>query len=242
MNLRLPGMGSGPDKPATLGDPESTERNHESTGLMGMPAGSASMDYSAQSMDTGSAVAPHAAAPIIRGVAVLGLLLAIAGTGLFTMRSMGKKGLVEDPDVKIDVGAISEASDSVVTTDHVELLEDLRGAGEFAQVSLDNVQMNPFTMRIVNENQPVSVPLSRQETEEERLAREKAARLAEAQREFDKLKLNSVMAGSVPLAQISGKLVRIGDLVNERFKVNNISGRSVELVAEGQTFVLVIGE
>lgn len=244
MNLRLPGMGDASDKPAMLGDDAGGGAERSGGGPMASPGGpsSPSMDFSAQSMDSGSAMAPSAAAPLIRGLVVLGILLAVAGGGLMTMRSMGQRGLVEDPDVEIDLKAFTEGEGSVVTTDHVELLEDLRGAGEFAQVSLDEVQMNPFTMRMPIETRPVAERPSNQETEEQRLAREKAERMAALQQEFSRLKLNSVMAGTVPIAQISGTLVRVGDLVSERFRVSRIEGRSVELQAEGEVFVLVIGE
>jgi len=242
MNLRPLGMGDGPDKPAMLGGDDGSGADQGAPSPMSTPGGSASMDFSAQSIDSGGAMAPSAAAPLIRGLVVLGVLLAVAGGGLVSMRSMGQRGLVEDPDVKIDIKAFTEGDASVVTSDHLELLEDLRGAGEFAQVSLDNVQMNPFTMRVPTEARPTVQRPSNQETEEQRLAREQAARLAELQREFSRLRLNSVMAGAVPIAQISGTLVRVGDLVSERFRVSRIEGRSVELQAEGQVFVLVIGE
>jgi hypothetical protein len=242
MNLHMLGKGSGGDsKPATFSG-DTTDRANESSGLMGMPAAGGSMDYSAQSIDNGSALAPHKSASLVRAVAVLAVLLAIAGTGLITMRSMGKKGLIDELEVKIDVNAIAEAGDGVVTTDHVALIQDLRGAGEFVQVPLDNVQMNPFTLRIAAEAKPVAANTPRPETEDERQARERAERLAVAQREFQKLRLNSVMGGSVPIAQISGNLVRVGDIVSERFRVQKISGRSVELAAEGEVFVLVIDE
>jgi hypothetical protein len=241
MNLRLPGMGGENDKPAMLGDPGqgsavdpiAADRSHGPT---------PSMDFSPQSIDNGSAMAPSAAAPLIRGLVVLAALLAVAGGGLFTMRSLGQRGLIEDPDVKIDIKALTDSEASVITSDHAEVLEDLRGAGEFAQVTLDDVQMNPFSMRVPNAAPVTTQRPVNQETEEQRLARERAAMIAELQQQVSRLRLNSVMAGAVPLAQISGNLVRVGDILNERFTVAKIEGRSVELQAEGQVFVLVIGE
>ncbi|MGP1347303.1 MAG: hypothetical protein ACTS3F_11635 [Phycisphaerales bacterium] len=248
MNLRLPGMGEGSDKPAVLGDGNGGGSGAAPERTMGgMPAGaggsSPSMDYSAQSIDAGGgAMAPSAAAPLIRGLVVLGVLVAVAGGGLFVMRSMGKRGLVEDPNVKIDMDGITAVSEEVTGDDHSALLEDLRGAGEFAQVPLDNVQMNPFTLRVPTEQKAVVAREAPGESPEQRAERERAERIAALQRDVERLRLNSVMAGSVPIAQISGTLVRVGDLINERFRVSKIEGRSVELTAEGQVFVLVIGE
>jgi len=73
--------------------------------------------------------------------------------------------------------------------------------------------------------------------EARRLA-ELQARLAKVQSEFNKLELNSVLGGSMPIARISGEAVRVGDKIGDYFTVVAIHGRSVELSAEGEIYTL----
>ncbi|MFN7430836.1 MAG: hypothetical protein ACK5TP_09670, partial [bacterium] len=49
---------------------------------------------------------------------------------------------------------------------------------------------------------------------------------------------NSVMAGGRPVARINGRLVRVGDKLDEVFRVAAITGRGVQIQADGHVFIL----
>ena len=51
-----------------------------------------------------------------------------------------------------------------------------------------------------------------------------------------------MIGGRVPVAQISGDLVRIGDRIGEYFVVVAIEGRLVRLEADGREFTLTLDD
>ena len=76
-----------------------------------------------------------------------------------------------------------------------------------------------------------------------------AARIAAENRrkidtKFNSLTLNSVMAGRVPVAMISGKMVKVGEEIDGMFIVGAIrpKERTVELLADGRTYTLTMEE
>lgn len=46
------------------------------------------------------------------------------------------------------------------------------------------------------------------------------------------------MAGGRPVARINGRLVRVGDKLDEVFRVAAITGRGVQIQADGHVFIL----
>ena len=58
---------------------------------------------------------------------------------------------------------------------------------------------------------------------------------------FGKLKLESILNGVKPVARISKETVAVGDTVDSIFKVMSIKDRSVELMCDGEVFVLELG-
>jgi len=180
----------------------------------------------------------------LSGTLILLLVVAVAATTLFTMRRIGLAARFKMPDIKIDY-PIEKADLSVITKDHERMIEQLRSSEELVQVPLEQVQMNPFALRVPGStSQPTAATgPTAAEREAARLAAERQKRLAELQGKAKNLKLNSVMgSGSVPMARVSGQLVRVGDLIQELFIVARIEGRSVTLMADGQEFVLTLGE
>jgi hypothetical protein len=67
-----------------------------------------------------------------------------------------------------------------------------------------------------------------------------AARKTALLNEAGKLVLHSVMGGKRPLARIDDETVTVGDTVAEYFTVTEISGRSVTITADGESFTLTM--
>lgn len=77
--------------------------------------------------------------------------------------------------------------------------------------------------------------------EAERLERERAARAEQVTREAENLELQAVLGGRSPVARISGRTVREGDVLVELFEVVHIDARSVIIEADGRQFELRLG-
>ena len=172
------------------------------------------------------------------GSMVLAVVILAAGGVLVAMRQFGLGPGAELATVKIDYPLDEQ---NQLKTDHVKVLTDLQATDEVKQVPLEEIQMNPFEWRALKPKE--SVKAGRAEVDPEELSRKQL----EAQRQkiidaASRLELNSVIGGRVPLARISGDMVKVGDVVGEIFTVTSITGRSVDLRAGEQTFTLTLGE
>ncbi len=173
------------------------------------------------------------------GFIVLIAVVAVAGGALWGMRQMGMSGnisLAGDLVIDEDIDAITAR---VENSDHGEILSELEASNDKPVVPLDDVEQNPFAweglIKVAEatpfQRQPVIDP-------EEEARRRREARARELETTFGRLRLNSVLGGTVPVARISGEMVRVGDTIGEHFEVTAIGGRSVDLVADGRTFIL----
>lgn len=171
------------------------------------------------------------------GAMVLGLVLCIAGATLFGMRSLGNAGKIALLDIKIDypLDGASKAS----LKDQQLVLQDLRSSTELKQVPLEEVQMNPFEWRGLGPAETQRAGPGVDPAELSRRAREQRQR--DIDMAFGRLVLNSIIGGRIPVARISGEMVKVGGKVGEYFTVLSIDGRSVVLVADDKQFVMTLG-
>jgi hypothetical protein len=170
------------------------------------------------------------------GVAILVIVIGLAAGLLMGMRHLGMGPKVSLANIDIDYAFDSDAP--APSKDHSRVLHDLQTGGKFRRVPLEMVQTNPFAWRsLVPPDTAATGPdpadLTRKQAEARRKAIADAAKM---------LVLNSVMAGRIPVARISGELVKVGDTVGEYFTVQAIGGRSVDLEADGQVHTLTLGE
>lgn len=172
------------------------------------------------------------------GFAVLAIIIVIGSGLLFGMRKLGMAGGVELIDIKIDYPI--DEKDRAAGPDHKTILEDLRTSGQVVQVPPEFVQMNPFEWK--EESRTSEVEDDSALREAERVRKAQAARDSEIRSALASMKLNSVMGGRTPMAQISGQLVRVGDTLPAGFVVMRIEGRSVTLAVDSREFVLTLGE
>ena len=175
----------------------------------------------------------------LSGMAVLLIVVGAAGAVLLAMRQLGLGPSLNFADIKIDYPL--EGPGVGPGGDHLRILTDLKSSHEVAQVPLEDVQMNPFEWKAIK---PVETVKAEQAAvdEAELSRRELEAHQKRLDSALAKLKLNSVLAGRVPVARISGEMVRVGDVVGELFTVTAITGRSVELAAGERVFTLTLGD
>ena len=175
---------------------------------------------------------------IPESAALLLLVVAVAGGGLYAMRKMGLGSKLQFTSVQIDYQLGGDILDGKVQ----DLLADLRD-NEIEQVPLSQVQKNPFQL-IGNELSVADVHRrnpneSAEEAERRRNIEERQRMIIRA---YADLNLNSILLGRVPVARISGQTVRIGDVVEGLFQVKTISAMAVDLEVDGKLYTLSLGE
>lgn len=175
---------------------------------------------------------------LLSGRAILVTVVVAAAGLLFAMRQLGMGSGLAFAEIKIDYPL--EGADPNKEKDHEKILSDLQDRG-IQPVPVEAIRMNPFEWKVRGE---AEVALAQQvEVDAEELSRrEREALNKQLDDEFAKLRLNSVIGGRIPVARISGELVKAGDKIAERFTVVSISGREVVLEAGGRTFSMSFGQ
>ncbi len=175
------------------------------------------------------------------GGMVMLLVVALVAAGLLLgMRKLGMTRRIEMVDFKIDY-PIEKAELQRLSKDHEEVLSELKASGELVQVPLDKVQTDPFEWKL-------SERRVQRDTQDDAALEAELARKAAEDRKRDlenraaRLKLNGVMGGRVPVANIGGTLVKVGDTIDDTFTVKAIEGRTVVIEADGAEFTVSIGE
>lgn len=173
---------------------------------------------------------------------VTALVLLVSAVMLYGMRQAGMRSGMTFTEVKIDYQR-EEVSPAMQAAQR-RILEDLQRSERPVQIPADKLAKNPFELTSVTAtaapSEDRSLAEAQRQAEAARQAR--AEHLEKIQSTLATLHLKSVMEGRVPLARINDQTVRVGDTVGEFFKVTRIDGRSVELTAEGQAFVLEMSE
>lgn len=175
-------------------------------------------------------------APYIAGA----IVVSVSAATLFAMRKygMGEGIRFEHTDVRsvgADVPRVDAAKYGLV-------MERLSSSNTPMQVPSDVIDKDPFFF----ERDRAVVEHTDNSAEQERLARERAERdrLAQERREQDlrvayaRLRLNTVIDGRVPVANINGQIVGVGDRVDDIFEIVSISNGVVTLKADQLTFTL----
>ncbi len=171
-----------------------------------------------------------------QGAAVLVLVALVGGGAIFTMRQFGLGSGFHYDDISIDYPMNAQQVSG--GNDYEDVLSDLTNHS-LPHVALQELRPKPFELKSEHvEEREFEAVIG--ETPEERAVRMQAERDSALQREFTKLTLNSVIGGSRPIARISGTAVRPGDIINDVFVVEKITGRNVYLSAEGRQYTLTM--
>lgn len=185
---------------------------------------------------------PARKASKLGGYLLLALVVGSAAGVLFLMRTIGMRAHVAPIEFTLDYPLERIDAGALISGDHDRLLADLNVSNKVVQVPLENVQMNPFAWRSGEPEEAAQSPAGGIDPDAARKVQAEARR-RELENAAGNLTLHSIMGGGrVPLAQISGKVVRIGDVIDDTFTVRAISGRTVELECEGHVFTLSLGE
>lgn len=173
------------------------------------------------------------------GFVLLGLVVVIAGSLLYGMRAYGLSGRLEVLDIKIDYFPKEDEVEQRAAAEHERLLEALKASTQVVQVPPERVQMNPFRWSEQNETVDHSAVDDQARRQAEAIRREKERQRQAVQSAFDRLVLRSVMGGRVPVAQVSGELVREGERLGDHFTVRQIRRMRVILESDdGRLFEL----
>ncbi len=173
------------------------------------------------------------------------LLSMVLGTVslIVTMRKFGLSGASAATDIKIDYVRAKEDPERVLRQDRAIARLDAEQSTPATQISPKSVVVSPFFENIKIESSiGISNPddlSDRQKLEAQRRLQERADARNTA---FGNLKLESILNGSKPVARINKATVAVGDMVEETFKVIAIKDRTVELMNDGEVFVLELGE
>ncbi|MCA9289204.1 MAG: hypothetical protein KDA05_11500 [Phycisphaerales bacterium] len=175
-------------------------------------------------------------APYIAGA----IVMSVSAATIFAMRKygMGEGIRFEHADVRsvgADVPVVDAAKYGLV-------MERLSSSNTPMQVPSDAIDKDPFFFerdrRVVEntDNSAEQARLAQERAERDRLARER--REQDLRVAYARLRLNTVMDGRVPVANINGQIVGVGDTVDDIFEIKAISNGVVTLQADEMTFTL----
>ena len=184
------------------------------------------------------------AAVLVAGVLAIVLLRTLSGQPEPPPDASGVEARIEAALVKLSNPEATAKNDPLKTGNLQALFEDTdRIVSVFVsdhrqrQVPLEYVKKNPFRLSLPEPKVEVTQAAAQKVVDEAKLARER--QLAQWQAEFDRLRLQSIMAGDHPVAFVNGELCRPGGSVGS-FHVAKISPSSVTLTVGEQTFVLTM--
>lgn len=167
------------------------------------------------------------------GLVILATIAALSGATLWGMHHLGTRGNIDLVDISIDYPLETGG----IQSDYSELLEDLRASTQLVQVAPEMIQMNPFSWKSTAEPAIAGIKTPDQ-LAAERAERERQQLLVALDSTVASFRVGSIMGGRVPMAQVSGELVREGDTLAEHFTVVAIQGRAITLSAEGRSWTI----
>lgn len=173
---------------------------------------------------------------------LLGVLL-LAGAGIvYGMRVLGVGSLrnfasATVPDYDISKTGVNK------TLEHKRAIEALHASDIKTQVAPEDIRKNPFKMAdALLRSDPGDDGDKSAKQLADRLRRDTESRKSRIAAGVSKIKVNSILGGSNPVARIDGEFVRIGDQVDDLFTVTAIHGRTVDLECDGKSYSLTMDE
>lgn len=173
------------------------------------------------------------------------VVLALGSTAgsLAWMRKEGLKSGMTFADVNVDY----KPPETAKTERYESILNELTSANAPLDVALGEFTKSPFMLakaqvQVESGAMPTMDPLSEKEREFLMAEQRQKARREELLTKVKGLKLQGIMGGRVPLARIDGITVKTGDLVADELTVENIENRSIALSADGEMFIITMGE
>ncbi len=186
-------------------------------------------------------VAPEVVAPLqkprrrikIQNVMVVAVIV-FSIVAIFLMRQIGTKRGRNFETVKIDYQL--DGAGSRLTPEQKKILADLAATSEPIQIAPSEIDKNPFTLEETRVMSFIGDPAPTRPRDPDADAQVQIAQV------LSKLELNGTMRGRIPIARISGRIYKVGDLIEGTFILKSVDDRTVELEAGGKTWALSIGE
>jgi hypothetical protein len=203
---------------------------------------------SGDGFDADSALDPLAGAESVKrsnaGTLLIIAVIVIAAGGLFSMRFLAKvnASATSDGDLEksivsflgtLDGGPGTNKSQSVLLQNDTTVLNVLKESYTEHQVPWENIAKDPFDLS--GENTPV--PTTTPDDGSHQWDQQRREALQAMESASKSLELSSVLMGSTPLANINGKILRVGDVLhmdkqNVDFRITKIESDSATLVGE----------
>ena len=172
------------------------------------------------------------------------LLAMVLGSAslILGMRKYGLANASAAAEFKIDYERTDEEPERVARQNRALARLDAEKTSPATTITSRSAMFSPFFEQKKQESKiGVSDPndlSARQKLEAQRRLEDRVSARKTA---FGKLKLESILNGVKPVARISKETVAVGDTVDSIFKVMSIKDRSVELMCDGEVFVLELG-
>ncbi|MFG0286493.1 MAG: hypothetical protein ACF8R7_18925 [Phycisphaerales bacterium JB039] len=176
--------------------------------------------------DVATASAPKKTLPL-QAMAV-GLVLIVAAGALFLMRREGTKVGIEWDSAPLVIVPPETKGQKLENED--EILAALAETGPPDQIPAENIKNDPFILVDGQTETRAAGPV----TDPSKAAIER--RRVEIQAAVGRVHVQSIILGRVPIAKINGKLLRVGDVVEEFLRITRIEDRTVFLTVDGQVF------
>lgn len=160
---------------------------------------------------------------------ILILVLVASVASIYTMRKQGMGAGIKFKPVSIDYQPEKPRAEDLRNRQRV--MAELARSAAGATAGDHPLLKNPFRMALLAQGDGGAGP------DAHVVRREDEVRAALAQ-----LTVTSIMQGTVPLARISGKTVRVSDTVEGTFMVTEIGDRSVSLMVEGKIYTLPLAD
>ncbi len=187
------------------------------------------------------------------GAMVLGLVVVIAVGGLFLMRTLSRAtaGSFQASEVEQTVDEFvsqldGEGGSIELVTGRDEALHLLHHDFTDRQVPLVGTQRNPFIIDVGEDNE-ITPPQDQGDDPEkiarQRFERERADRRTEIESIADSLRLQAVLKGANPMANISGQYARVGETLefeghDVAFTLKSVSNQTAHLIAADSAYEL----
>lgn len=171
-------------------------------------------------------------------IAVLGLLLVVSMAAILAMRHFGTRTANADQIKPAKVDYTLEGLSAAAAAEQQRIVADLKRSVSPRANEYGRLPRNPFTLTEVE----VAAQDHPEDNGAEREAREHAEHEAAVKAEVASVQLQAVMGGSRPIARVNGNFLKVGERIGQYLTIAAIHGRSIEVTADGQTYVIEMAE
>lgn len=174
---------------------------------------------------------------------VMGVIALAGGVGVIWMRQVGTES-------GMDFQSAPQAFETSLKTPAAQqefdrAMQALADSRAPIEVPDHAFRQDPFKVMMADNSEADARQLAELERQRQRAADEEARRMTERRRELQmrlsRLRLQSAMGGRTPIANVNGRLVRVGEKIDDFFTVEEIDAGRVVVKAHGERYELRMG-